>query len=107
MFMQNRNRRASCSLRSGFVCATAAGAARLLATTSATKKRLLLMAHNLPRRPGTCCPGHWSRTVRRRDFKGDAVSFGERWREIRSGFERSFWIANFTELFERLAYYGL
>jgi proton-dependent oligopeptide transporter, POT family len=45
--------------------------------------------------------------VRRRDFKGDAVSFGERWREIRSGFERSFWIANFTELFERLAYYGL
>jgi POT family proton-dependent oligopeptide transporter len=39
--------------------------------------------------------------------KGDAVSFGERWREIRTGFERSFWIANFTELFERLAYYGL
>ncbi len=35
------------------------------------------------------------------------MSFGERWREIRSGFERSFWIANFTELFERLAYYGL
>jgi dipeptide/tripeptide permease len=35
------------------------------------------------------------------------VSFGERWREIRVGFERSFWIANFTELFERLAYYGL
>ena len=35
------------------------------------------------------------------------MSFGERWREIRTGFERSFWIANFTELFERLAYYGL
>jgi dipeptide/tripeptide permease len=29
-----------------------------------------------------------------------------RWQEIRSGFERSFWVANFTELFERLAYYG-
>ena len=36
-----------------------------------------------------------------------AVSFSERWQEIRSGFERPFWIANFTELFERLAYYGL
>jgi proton-dependent oligopeptide transporter, POT family len=35
------------------------------------------------------------------------MSFGERWQEIRTGFERSFWIANFTELFERLAYYGL
>jgi dipeptide/tripeptide permease len=35
------------------------------------------------------------------------VSFGDRWREIRTGFEQSFWIANFTELFERLAYYGL
>jgi dipeptide/tripeptide permease len=35
------------------------------------------------------------------------VSFGERWREIRAGFQRSFWVANFTELFERLAYYGL
>jgi POT family proton-dependent oligopeptide transporter len=32
---------------------------------------------------------------------------GERWREVRAGFERSFWVANFTELFERLAYYGL
>ena len=35
------------------------------------------------------------------------MSFGDRWREVRTGFERSFWIANFTELFERLAYYGL
>ena len=35
------------------------------------------------------------------------MSFGERWQEIRNGFERSFWVANFTELFERLAYYGL
>jgi POT family proton-dependent oligopeptide transporter len=29
-----------------------------------------------------------------------------RWREIRTGFQRPFWIANTTELFERLAYYG-
>jgi dipeptide/tripeptide permease len=29
-----------------------------------------------------------------------------RLREIRDGFTRSFWVANFTELFERLAYYG-
>jgi proton-dependent oligopeptide transporter, POT family len=29
-----------------------------------------------------------------------------RWRDIRTGFQRSFWIANGTELFERLAYYG-
>lgn len=35
------------------------------------------------------------------------MSFSERWQEIRVGFERSFWVANFTEVFERLAYYGL
>jgi dipeptide/tripeptide permease len=34
------------------------------------------------------------------------VSFSERFEEIRTGFERPFWVANFTELFERLAYYG-
>jgi proton-dependent oligopeptide transporter, POT family len=34
------------------------------------------------------------------------LSVGERLREIRAGFERSFWVANFTEIFERLAYYG-
>ncbi|MGH9682067.1 MAG: MFS transporter [Candidatus Acidiferrales bacterium] len=30
----------------------------------------------------------------------------QRWNEIRSGFEPAFWVANITELFERLAYYG-
>jgi proton-dependent oligopeptide transporter, POT family len=30
----------------------------------------------------------------------------QRLREIRSGFERPFWVANFTEIFERVAYYG-
>jgi POT family proton-dependent oligopeptide transporter len=34
------------------------------------------------------------------------VSFGQRLQEIRTGFERAFWVANLTELFERIAYYG-
>ncbi len=34
------------------------------------------------------------------------MSFSSRLEEIRTGFERPFWVANFTELFERLAYYG-
>ena len=34
------------------------------------------------------------------------MSFAQRLAEIRTGFERPFWVANFTELFERLAYYG-
>jgi POT family proton-dependent oligopeptide transporter len=34
------------------------------------------------------------------------VSFRQRVREVRAGFERPFWVANFTELFERLAYYA-
>src|SRR6516164_1941500 len=34
------------------------------------------------------------------------MSFKQRWEEIRSGFERSFWVANISEIFERLAYYG-
>ena len=34
------------------------------------------------------------------------MSVGQRLREIRDGFERPFWVANLTELFERLAYYG-
>jgi POT family proton-dependent oligopeptide transporter len=34
------------------------------------------------------------------------LSAGDRLREIRTGFQSSFWVANFTEIFERLAYYG-
>jgi POT family proton-dependent oligopeptide transporter len=34
------------------------------------------------------------------------VSFSQRLEEIRTGFERPFWVANLTELFERVAYYG-
>jgi proton-dependent oligopeptide transporter, POT family len=34
------------------------------------------------------------------------LSFSERLREIKTGFERPFWVANITELFERLSYYA-
>lgn len=34
------------------------------------------------------------------------MSVAQRAREIRDGFKPAFWVANFTELFERLAYYG-
>src|SRR5207253_5435432 len=33
-------------------------------------------------------------------------SFSERLHEIRTGFERPFWVANISELFERLSYYA-
>ncbi|HEV8385748.1 MAG TPA: MFS transporter [Candidatus Acidoferrales bacterium] len=35
------------------------------------------------------------------------MSVSKRWQEIRDGFERPFWVANITELFERLSYYGV
>lgn len=34
------------------------------------------------------------------------MSFTQRLDEIRTGFERPFWVANFSEIFERVAYYG-
>ena len=34
------------------------------------------------------------------------MSLGQRIDEVREGFERSFWVANVSEIFERLAYYG-
>ena len=34
------------------------------------------------------------------------MSFTQRLREIRDGFERPFWVANISEIFERLSYYG-
>src|SRR5262245_5185732 len=34
------------------------------------------------------------------------MSFEQRLRDIRTGFERPFWVANVSEIFERLAYYG-
>ena len=35
------------------------------------------------------------------------MSFGERLQEIRTGFDRPFWVANISELFERLSYYAI
>lgn len=35
------------------------------------------------------------------------MTFSERLQEIRTGFEGSFWVANITEIFERLSYYGI
>jgi proton-dependent oligopeptide transporter, POT family len=35
-----------------------------------------------------------------------SLSLSARWEEIRTGFERPFWIANLSEIFERLSYYG-
>ena len=34
------------------------------------------------------------------------MTFSARFHEIRTGFERSFWVANVSELFERLSYYA-
>src|SRR5207244_10118817 len=34
------------------------------------------------------------------------MSFTQRLQEIRDGFERPFWVANISEIFERLSYYG-
>lgn len=34
------------------------------------------------------------------------MGLSERLQEIRTGFESSFWVANLTEIFERLSYYG-
>ncbi|HEX2713620.1 MAG TPA: MFS transporter [Candidatus Acidoferrales bacterium] len=35
------------------------------------------------------------------------MSFSQRLQEIRHGFDSAFWVANVTELFERLSYYGV
>jgi dipeptide/tripeptide permease len=34
------------------------------------------------------------------------LTFSQRFHEIRTGFERPFWVANISEIFERLSYYG-
>ena len=40
-------------------------------------------------------------------FSGATLTFSERFHEIRTGFERPFWVANISELFERLSYYAV
>ena len=38
---------------------------------------------------------------------GNFLNISERLREIRDGFEAPFWVANFTEIFERISYYAV
>src|SRR5260370_37353668 len=45
-------------------------------------------------------------TARMDRAEGKPLGFRERLAEIRRGFEPAFWVANITELFERVAYYG-
>ena len=40
------------------------------------------------------------------DLQEKPLSFSQRLQEVRTGFERPFWVANVTELFERLSYYA-
>jgi len=35
------------------------------------------------------------------------LTLAQRWREVRTGFERPFWVANSSEIFERLSYYAV
>jgi proton-dependent oligopeptide transporter, POT family len=35
------------------------------------------------------------------------MTLAQRWHDIRTGFERPFWVANISELFERLSYYAV
>ena len=35
------------------------------------------------------------------------MSFSQRWQEVRTGFERPFWVANISEIFERISYYAV
>src|SRR5256886_16637309 len=34
------------------------------------------------------------------------MSFSQRLEDVRTGFERPFWVANISEIFERISYYG-
>src|SRR5206468_2816293 len=42
-----------------------------------------------------------------RPNSGAILTFSERFHEICTGFERPFWVANISELFERLSYYAV
>ena len=46
-------------------------------------------------------------SARATQYKGATLDFSERFQEIRTGFERPFWVANVSELFERLSYYAV
>src|SRR5438094_10400343 len=46
-------------------------------------------------------------TGRTRTPGGKSLSIAQRWQEVRTGFERPFWVANISEIFERLSYYAV
>src|SRR6266566_8654328 len=52
------------------------------------------------------CPRHKMSAARINQAEREHLRFKERLLEIRGGFEPAFWVANITELFERVAYYG-
>ena len=62
------------------------------------------------RHPWQCRRGKTERRDRGRPRRAvitePLLSFSERFEEIRTGFERPFWVANISEIFERLSYYG-
>jgi dipeptide/tripeptide permease len=39
-------------------------------------------------------------------YPGAILTFSERLQDVRTGFERPFWVANISEIFERLSYYA-
>src|ERR1700693_4751637 len=47
-----------------------------------------------------------AKTISMPGRKEPSLTFSERLHEIRTGFERPFWVANISELFERLSYYA-
>ena len=77
-------------------------AARGLKKRRGTRTALPLQSRWPFARTGRCI----SRVVIREDGGEALLSFRERLQEIRTGFEPAFWVANVSELFERLAYYG-
>jgi POT family proton-dependent oligopeptide transporter len=52
------------------------------------------------------CETHKMATARISNKDAKPLSFRDRLLEIRRGFEPAFWVANITELFERVAYYA-
>jgi dipeptide/tripeptide permease len=54
----------------------------------------------------TICEGRLRAASRSRGARRHTVGVAQRWTEVREGFQGAFWVANITELFERLAYYA-
>ena len=71
--------------------------------------KLAILAHGLGKQKSGArgrCFRYNRGGCRVREVEGGTLSFSHRIEEIRTGFEPAFWVANFTEIFERVAYYG-